>query len=172
MPAGRPAIPIHIERAVLVEAGHRCAVCRGTPVEMCHIEPWAKVKEHTFENLIAMCPTCHAREGTKDIDRKSLYIYKANMALLTHRYGDVERRVLTYFAERPNESEAKLPAGSELLMLYLVKDGLVSDGRRTGGVVVGDPSYAQVTTPASDVYTITDKGRDFVARWKSGKPVD
>jgi len=54
----RPAIPRELERAVLLEAGHRCAIptCRQTPVEIVHIDPWAKVREHKFENLIALWP--------------------------------------------------------------------------------------------------------------------
>jgi hypothetical protein len=31
---------------VLVEAGHRCAICREHAYELAHIEPWAKVREH------------------------------------------------------------------------------------------------------------------------------
>jgi len=44
-------------RAVLVEAGHRCAIptCRQHPVDVDHIDDWATVKEHRFENLIALC---------------------------------------------------------------------------------------------------------------------
>ncbi|WP_132301905.1 HNH endonuclease signature motif containing protein [Kribbella sp. VKM Ac-2568] len=58
MPDGRPAVPAELQRDVLVEAGHRCAIptCRATPTEICHIEPWAKAKAHRFENLIALCP--------------------------------------------------------------------------------------------------------------------
>jgi 5-methylcytosine-specific restriction endonuclease McrA len=59
----RPALPRKLEREVLMEAGHRCAipVCRQTPVEIAHIVPWAEVKGHSFDNLIALCPTCHTR---------------------------------------------------------------------------------------------------------------
>jgi hypothetical protein len=85
----------------LIEAGHRCAIptCRAHPVEIDHIDDWAKVQEHRFENLIALCPTCHARKGDKpgQIDRKSLRYYKANLGLLNARYGEVERRLLEWF---------------------------------------------------------------------------
>jgi 5-methylcytosine-specific restriction endonuclease McrA len=42
------------------------------PVEIAHIVPWEKVKEHTFDNLIVLCPTCHTRFDKGEIDRKSM----------------------------------------------------------------------------------------------------
>jgi hypothetical protein len=79
----RPAIPAELERHVLFEAGHRCAIhtCRQHPVEIAHIDPWEKVREHKFENLIALCPTCHDRYDKKrDIDRKAMLMYKQQLA--------------------------------------------------------------------------------------------
>src|SRR6266850_3203578 len=96
MPEGRPPIPMELERQVLLEAGHRCAIptCRQTPVEIAHIEPWAKVKEHRFENLIALCPTDHARHHRGEIDHKSMLAYKRNLPVVASRYGEMELRVL------------------------------------------------------------------------------
>jgi hypothetical protein len=39
--------------------------------------PWSEVKEHRFENLIALCPTCHTRYDQGTIDRRSMLVYKA-----------------------------------------------------------------------------------------------
>jgi HNH endonuclease len=66
-----------------VEAGHRCAIptCRACPVEIAHIVPWSDVREHTYENLIALCPTCHARYDRGDIDRSSMRQYKNQLQL-------------------------------------------------------------------------------------------
>jgi hypothetical protein len=52
----RDAIPTDIKRAVLVEAGHRCAIptCRATTTEIAHIVPWAESQDSSFENLIAL----------------------------------------------------------------------------------------------------------------------
>lgn len=79
MPEDRPAIPKHIERAILVESGHRCAVCcEPTPLERAHIIPWNKVKEHTVENLICLCANCHHRADHEPWDKKTLEEYKKN----------------------------------------------------------------------------------------------
>jgi hypothetical protein len=61
MSSDRPAVPRAIERQVLIEAGHRCAIPsrRQIPVEIARIVPWADVRKHEFENLIALCPTCY-----------------------------------------------------------------------------------------------------------------
>lgn len=130
MAADRPAMPAVLKRSVLVEAGHRCAIptCRQTPIEIANIEPFAQVKKHEFPNLIALCPTCHARYDREDIDRKAMCQYKANLGLLTSRYGEVERRVIEYFAENPNESTVHLPGGMQLLVRYLSKDGYLDIG--------------------------------------------
>jgi hypothetical protein len=75
----RESVPADLKRRVLIEAGHRCSIptCRQIPVEIAHIEPWAKVQTHEFHNLIALCPTCHTRFDNGNIDRKSMLIYKA-----------------------------------------------------------------------------------------------
>ncbi|MFE1770269.1 HNH endonuclease [Streptomyces sp. NPDC059008] len=96
MAQGRPDVPTALKRAVLVEAGHRCAIptCRHPTVELAHIVPWARIQEHTFDNLIALCPTCHTRFDKGEIDKRSMLQYKANLEVLNHRYTDVERQLL------------------------------------------------------------------------------
>lgn len=79
----RTHLPINLKRRVLVEAGHRCAIptCRDTTTEIAHIVPYSKVKAHTFDNLIALCPNCHTRFDKGEIDFKSIIIYKSNLSL-------------------------------------------------------------------------------------------
>ncbi len=77
----RPNIPADLRRAVLVEAGHRCAIpqCRYPEVEVHHIVPWETCKAHEYENLISLCPNCHSRADRGEIDRLSLRLYKAKL---------------------------------------------------------------------------------------------
>ena len=160
---GRPAIPRALERAVLMEAGHRCAIptCQQVPVEIAHIVPWAQVKNNTFDNLIALCPTCHARYDTKQIDRMAMFQYKANLALVNGRYSDLERRVLKMFVENPDIESVWIEKSLDILMMYLVQDGLVVQDR--------DIKYHFATgTP----YCLTDKGRDFIGRWVNAEELE
>jgi len=159
----RPPIPEELRRAVLMEAGHRCAIpiCHQVPVEIAHIVPWAEVQEHTFDNLIALCPTCHTRYDTKQIDRRSMRLYKANLAVVNGRYGDLERRVLRLFAENPAESTITLFGGLDILLMNLLDDGLLVEGRPMG-MVIGGIRHTKN-------YEITAKGREFIDHWVNAK---
>jgi hypothetical protein len=98
----RLEIPKDLERKIKIKSGHRCAIptCKYPRVQIAHIVPWSTVKEHKFENLIALCPNCHdLYDKDKKIDRKSMLIYKQNLGLLNHRYGEFERRILDCFCE-------------------------------------------------------------------------
>ncbi|MGW2541642.1 HNH endonuclease [Kitasatospora sp. NPDC001574] len=129
MPEGRPPIPAELERRVLVEAGHRCAIptCRQHPVDIEHIVDWARVKRHEFENLIALCPTCHRRKGNgpNQIDRKSLRQYKANLAVLNSRYGDLERQALQWFSDNPGCEFLEILTGMQWTLGNLARDGVL-----------------------------------------------
>ena len=156
----RPPISADLRRQVLVEAGHRCAIptCRQTPVELAHITPWATCKEHTFDNLIALCPTCHTRYDRDEIDRKAMRLYKHNLGVLNSRYGDFERRILQVFANEPQSNSIWLPGGLDVMLMYLMQDGLViNSGQHGGAIIAGVPSRV--------LYQLTDKGREFVQKW-------
>ena len=179
MPEGRPSIPAELRRAVLVEAGHRCAVptCRQHPVDIEHIDDWAKVQQHVFENLIALCPTCHRRKGNgpDQIDRKSLRQYKANLAVINSRYGDVERRLIEFAADQLRRGwtghleghrfRVPLGIGATWQVMYLVKDGyLVREALPIGLSLSG--------VPMLEFYEFTEAGLEFVQRWADAQPLD
>jgi hypothetical protein len=160
----RPDVPEALKRAVLIEAGHRCAIptCRFTRCQIAHIVPWKECQEHRFENLIALCPNCHVLyDIDKKIDRKSMVIYKQNLALLNYRYGDCERRILQFFAENPTVSNIKLPGWNDIHIFYLLKDGFLTLKSVVGIFFGGMPAWAE--------YELTQKGRDFVENWKTGR---
>ncbi len=86
MTAGRPAIPINIRREVLFEARHHCAVCcTGLPLQQAHVIPWSKSKEHSLENLIALCANCHGRADGEKWGVPVLRKYKRNPCILARR---------------------------------------------------------------------------------------
>ena len=122
----RPPIPLPLEREVLMEAGHRCAIptCKQTPVEICHIIPYSQVLKHEFDNLIALCPNCHTRYDRKQIDLTSMQQYKANLSVINGRYSDFEQRILRYFLEHPESKEIRLPLSGnmDIQVMNLVKD--------------------------------------------------
>jgi hypothetical protein len=128
MAAGRPEIPRPMARDVRVEAGHRCAIptCRATSgLQIHHINEWAKVREHAFENLILVCANCHSRITGGEIDRGSVLAYKSNLSILTSRYGDLERRILDRFVKQPGLAEVVVDTSQLLLLDYLISDGVL-----------------------------------------------
>jgi hypothetical protein len=165
MPEARPDIPRPLEREVLLEAGHRCAIptCRTVPVEIAHIIPWSKVQEHAFDNLIALCPTCHRRYDRGDIDRQSMLQYKVNLSVLSSRYGDLERRILEILARGgPGESAIALADNMRLLFVYLLGDGLIAEVSMT-------ESMKTMLGEGTKLYGLTPKGRQFATRWLSAQ---
>ena len=73
----RPNIPAEIERQILIESGHRCAVCGAScPLERAHIVPWHKSKVHKAEDLICLCANCHERADQEKWGEKTLREYK------------------------------------------------------------------------------------------------
>lgn len=165
--ANRPNLPRPLERAVKVEAGHRCAIptCRAHPIEIAHVEPRkADGSNDVLDNLIALCPNCHTRYDKGEIDRPAMRQYKANLSVLNHRYGDLERRVLEQFAQvRGTELEGGhlvLPGGMILLLRYLIDDGLIEQIQPRGAgqvLVMGMPTH--------EYFRLTNEGGEFIDRW-------
>jgi hypothetical protein len=162
---GRPAIPVRLREQVLEEAGHRCAIptCRTVPVELAHIVPWAQTREHSFGNLIALCPTCHTRFDRGDISARSMLQYKANLTLLNHRYGDLEQRMLRRFAA--GAAAVQLPGAMDLLVEHLLLDGLIAKYEQTSRIFFGD-------VPALEVYILLPRGAEFIRRMVAADPLD
>lgn len=166
MPEGREHVQATVKRAVLVEAGHRCAIptCRQIPVEIAHIVPYAKTQNNSFENLIALCPTCHTRFDSGQIDRQSMRQYKSNLSVISSRYSDLERRVIEYFVNNPQQNTVLLPGGLQLLLGYLVKDGLLEIEAKLMPSIGG-------SIFTNDEYNLTDAGQEFVGHLRGNEPL-
>jgi hypothetical protein len=167
----RDHIPAQVKRAVLVEAGHRCAIstCRATTTEIAHIVPWAKSKNNSFENLIALCPSCHTRfDQKKEIDEKSIRMYKQNLSILNNRYGEIEIRLFEILATS-KERVFVVGLGGDLLVANAVKDGFFEDRNIEGPhlVVEGSNGYIK-RVPMSFAYWVTDVGVEFIEKYALG----
>jgi uncharacterized protein len=95
MPENRPAIPADLKRKIFMESSHHCAVCGvESSLEIAHIDPWSKVKQHKAENLICVCANCHTRYDNGDWDRKTMLDYKANPWINRQRSSSQQRSEL------------------------------------------------------------------------------
>ena len=157
-PAQRPPIPAETRRRVLVEAGHRCAIptCRHIDTEVHHIVPWAKCREHKYENLIALCPNCHSRADQGDIDRKSLRLYKANLRFIHDKFSQLEIDVL-YQAYNSDAAQPILwPSFMHIFLGRILEAGYIECHSKDFRVVASGLNI----TP-DDIY-ITAAGREFI----------
>ncbi|MEM6105288.1 HNH endonuclease signature motif containing protein [Mycobacterium sp. 050272] len=148
-----------VKRRVLVEAAHRCAVptCGNPTTEIAHIASEAPVRDHSFENLIALCPGCQQ----KGIDRQSIRTYKRNLGILNSRYSDVERRLFDQIAQSGRRSFV-VEAGLEIPLLRAVNDGLLKRVELSA-VPTGEATHHR--------YEVADAGLDFVTRYVQGEDI-
>lgn len=170
MARDRDYIPAALERALMLEAGYRCAVpaCKTVdPLQIDHIVDYAKVKKHEFENMIVLCANCHNRKGkgARRLDRKALQLIKRNLGVINGRYNDTERRVLQHFVDNADLSHVVLPE-TPVLFGYLIKDGLlegISDYRIEGvwSATIDDDDEPVFMTRA---YRLTELGLETVSK--------
>ncbi|MBK8477805.1 MAG: HNH endonuclease [Opitutaceae bacterium] len=94
----RKHIPIDITTAVLTQAGYRCAVptCRGIlALDLHHIVEVSEGGGDTSDNLLALCPTCHALYHRKVIRRESIRAWKTTLMALSHAFDKrIDRSLL------------------------------------------------------------------------------
>jgi hypothetical protein len=167
--SNRPDVPRPVERAVLVEAGHRCAIptCRQPTTEIAHIVPWSESHDNSFENLIALCPNCHTRYDNKEeIDRKSIRMYKRNLGILNSRYSEIERRLFAIIAETGRRFFI-FYAGFDIMLMNAVRDGFLTPRADMDGFVHSDEDNRDY--PSAYGYDVTAEGVEFANRYISGE---
>ena len=154
----RPSMPADLRRRVLVEAGHRCAIpaCRHIDVEIHHIIPWKKCKNHSYDNLIALCPNCHRLADRGGIDRKSLKLYKHNLQFAHDKFSQLELDVLFCAYARQPDQPMDWPPFMRILINRILDAKYVKVVPQEGGVFIHgmrmDPEHLY----------ITDEGRKFI----------
>jgi hypothetical protein len=154
----RPSIPAELERSILVEAGHRCAIptCRQIEIEIHHIIPWERCKNHEYDNLIALCRNCHSRSDKGQIDRKSLRMYKSNLRFLTDKFSNFE--VDTLFELTKKERLSILEPMKLLVKRLIDADYIVYEDTPSWAAVGGNRGQMKLNP---DYISITQKGKDF-----------
>jgi hypothetical protein len=157
----RKALPAAVRRAVLAEAGYRCAVptCRGIlALDLHHMEEVSEGGSDTVDNLIALCPTCHALYTRGTISRDAIYTYKSVLVSLNAAF-DREAVSNLLFLRIASDRQDLLMSG----------DGLL---RFTPLISAGYADYRMVANNADQLYSytawLTDRGRLLLEAWLGG----
>ena len=101
-----------------------------------------------------------------------MQLYKKNLGLLNHRYGDFERRILQYFLEQPKKEHVYITGGSDLLVHFLVKDNFLIKTQYNSAISseIKDLNSGPIYTWTA--YKLTDAGKSFVKAWEGGNSLD
>lgn len=91
--------------------------------------------------------------------------YKANLGIVSGRYGEMERRLLDALALEPLATHIKLPGGIDFLLMYLLRDGLIAKANTQVGVFLDGK-------PLTEDYAVTPAGREFIGQWVRAEPVE
>jgi hypothetical protein len=166
--AKRKSIPLATQREVLHEAGYRCGNpgCRGIiTLDIHHIEYVSENGGNGAENLLPLCPTCHALHHAGHIPLESIRAWK--MLLLSLNDGFSRSVVdfllaLDHIGERP----VLLALDTLLLMGSLIASGLLTLTHPNRGDI---PEWDHCQTR---FVSLSEKGRAFVAAWKAGKQAE
>lgn len=142
-------------------------------MEVAHIEPFKKVREHRFENLIALCPNCHTRYDNGQIDRKSMLQYKTNLTVLNSRYNELERRLLEMFAANPDNEAIGINSNMTFEFMYLLRDEIIENaGVYHGTALFIESSQTFLSGVGTHKYKLTTKGRKFLEHWINARGLD
>ncbi len=154
----RPKIPAETKRRILIEAGYRCAVptCRFPIAENAHIVSWANSKDHSYENLVALCPNCHTMYDQGKIAQAAIIAYKKKLLFLNEVYSRFELDVLDHLK---NHKRALIPG--ELLVKRLLEEGIMAHEEKI--MIQGFGDGENILGIFSVV--LTEKGKQMLDDW-------
>src|SRR5438105_4200809 len=124
----RKSLSLEIRKLVLHEAGYKCAnpTCRGIlTLDIHHLDYVSEGGADTAENLIALCPTCHALHHQGHIPRESLRVWK--MLLLSLNEA-LDRRSIDQLLALDKLGQLQVSGDGVFACAGLTASGLVGHG--------------------------------------------
>ena len=145
---------------VLTESGYRCAVptCRQIlALDLHHIWEVSAGGGNEIQNLIALCPTCHALYHRGTISADSVYVYKAMLVALNNAFDFEAVDRLLFMAQKQTD------------FLIVSGDGVVPFARlASAGLVHVDMKANNCWELVTYSVNITPKGKLLVDAWRKG----
>jgi len=133
-----------------------------------HIDDWASVKEHKFENMIVLCATCHSRVTSKEIHKDAIRTYKRNLAIISGRYSLYEIRLFQAVYSKIDEQPLsfRIAENDFLHVKGAVDDKLFQVVKLGLSVSIGGVSVSPLEL------VLTDLGRTFIRQFFEGKLIE
>ncbi len=161
----RAAVPEDVRRAVLIEAGYRCAVptCRALLiVDLHHLVPVRDGGANVASNLLALCPTCHALHERGKIDPEAVRAWKAMLVSLSAAFDRTAIDDLLLLRDMQRQGRESLAITGDGIGRYapLIFSGL-AEYRSKGGLRGG------LHGDWFDV-RISEKGLRLLEAWAAG----
>jgi len=164
MAKGRKSLALDVKKLVLHESGYRCAnpTCQTIlTLDIHHLEYVSEGGKDTSDNLLPLCPTCHALHHHGTIPSESLRAWK--MLLISINEGLDRKSMDRLFALD----------GMDQVGLYVSGDGLFECGALLASrlISVVDVSISlghKGSGHALYKIMLTERGKAIVCAWKRG----
>ena len=160
--ATRKAIGVDAKQVVLHECGYKCAnpVCRNViTLDVHHMEYVSAGGGDTADNLLPLCPYCHAMHHAGHIPATSIRAWKMLLLAINEAF---DRRSVDVLLALASLTRIKRLSGDGVLELApLVGSGLVTVAEYRDTLPANNFEQAYSAE-------LTDRGRLFVENWKSG----
>jgi len=150
----RRSLPVDVKQQVLHEGGFRCGnpVCRSIlTLDIHHLELVSEGGANTPDNLLAVCPNCHALHHQGNIPVASLRAWKLLLLALNQAFDTHTVDILLTLSTIP-----KLHVGGEGVL------------QCTGAIASGLVQFRVEHTGSELSVQLSEKGRHFVEAWKAG----
>lgn len=163
----RRSLPVDVRKAVLHEAGYKCGnpACRGIlTLDIHHLVPVSEDGPDSAENLLALCPNCHALYHKGEIPVESIRAWK--MVLLTLNEGYDRKSVDILLALDRVGSRLWVSGDGVLDCAALIAAGFIT--AKAFGTIAPSSPYGQAILPPPYEVCLTERGRMMVEAWKRG----
>jgi HNH endonuclease len=181
--ADRKKIPIAVQHGLLMEAGYKCGnpTCRNViTLELHHIEYVSEGGGDEPENLLVLCPYCHAMHHANHIPVEAIRHWKGMLTALNQAFDRGSLDLLLFLWQ--TQAQGLWFSGDALLRFAgLVAAGLVTFNAQT---LYGMTPTTSGFSGSLDIPTIfhgasyeiglkveirlTDKGKRLVEAWRAG----
>ena len=165
MSSNRKTIQLDVKLVVLHEAGYKCGnpVCRHVlTLDIHHLTYVSKGGPDTAENLLPLCPNCHALHHRGEIPEASVRAWKMLLLALNEAF---DRRSVDVLLALDRQGPIKRLTGDGVISLApLVAGGVVSVREyyhEIGGGMISQHEQMYLAE-------LSDKGKLLVEGWKKG----